>query len=70
MNTIANMNWLDHLGLQGVTVPSDYDYEEHCCYPPGKYIRFYDTTNPAVVARYAHACLGKPKRCCIFRQYT
>ena len=70
MNTIANMNWLDYLGLQGVTVPSDYDYEEHCCYPPGKYIRFYDTTNPAIVARYAHACLGKPKRCCIFRQYT
>ena len=69
MNTIANMKWLDHLGLQGITVPSDYNYEEHCCYPPGKYIRFYDTTNPAIVARYAHACLGKPKRCCIFRQY-
>ena len=60
MDTIANMNWLDHLNFQGITVPSDYDYEEHCCYPPGKYIRFYDTTNPAIVARYAHACLGKP----------
>lgn len=67
MDTIANMNWLDHLILQGVIVPSDYNYEEHCCYPPGKYIRYYDTTNPATVARYVHGCLGKPQRCCIFK---
>ena len=70
MDTIANMNWLDHLNLQGITVPSDYNYEEHCCYPPGKYIRYYDTTNPAIVVRYAHGCLGKPKRCCIFKKYS
>ena len=70
MNTISNMNWLDHLFLRGVTVPSDYNYEEHCCYPPGKYIRYYDTTNPSIVAKYAHACLGKPQRCCIFKHIT
>lgn len=70
MNTISNMNWLDHLTLRGVTVPSDYNYEDHCCYPPGKYIRYYDTTNPSIVAKYAHACLGKPQRCCIFKHIT
>lgn len=68
LDTISNMNWLDHLVLKGVTVPSDYNYEEHCCYPPGKYIRYYDTTNPATIAKYVHACLGKPERCCIFKQ--
>lgn len=68
LDTISNMNWLDHLILQGVTIPSDYNYEEHCCYPPGKYIRYYDTTNPAIITKYAHACLGKPERCCIFKQ--
>ena len=68
LDTISNMNWLDHLILRGVTVPSDYNYEEHSCCPPGKYIRYYDTTNPAVIVKYAHACLGKPERCCIFKQ--
>ena len=68
LDTISNMNWLDHLILRGVVVPSDYNYEEHCCYPPGKYIRYYDTTNPAIIAKYAHACLDKPERCCIFKQ--
>lgn len=68
LDVISNMDWLDHLTLRGVIVPSDYNYEEHCCYPPGKYIRYYDTTNPAIVTKYAHACLGKPERCCIFKQ--
>ena len=67
MDVISGMNWLNHLSLQGIVVPSDYDYENHCCYPPGKYIRYYDTTNPAIVAQYAHGCLGKPERCCIFK---
>lgn len=67
MDVISGMNWLNHLSFQGIAVPSDYDYENHCCYPPGKYIRYYDTTNPAIVAQYAHGCLGKPERCCIFK---
>lgn len=68
MDTIANMNWLDHLILQGITVPSDYNYEEHCCYSPTNKYRYYDTTNPAVIAQYMHARLGKPQRCCIFKE--
>ena len=49
-------------------VPSDYNYEEHCCYSPIRSYRYYDTTNPAVVAQYMHARLGKPQRCCIFKE--
>ena len=67
-DVIQGMNWLDHLGLLGIGVPSDYNYEEHCCYSPIKSYRYYDTTNPAVVAQYMHARLGKPQRCCIFKE--
>lgn len=67
-DVIQGMNWLDHLGALGICVPSDYNYEEHCCYSPNKSYRYYDTTNPAVVAQYMHARLGKPQRCCIFKE--
>lgn len=66
--TIEGMNWLDHLTALGISVPSDYDYEEHTCYSPINHVRTYDTTNPAIVAQYFHARLGKPERCCIFKE--
>ena len=69
-STIENMKWLDYLGFQGLCLPSDYNYEEHACYPPNNRLRYYETFNPAVVAQYKHAYLGKPKRCCIFKQKT
>lgn len=68
MYTIADMNWLSHLVEHGVDVPSQYNYEEHCCWTPNKMYRTYDTTNPAVVAQYIHGMLGKPKSCCIFKE--
>ncbi len=69
-NVLQNMNWLDDLGVQGLTVPSDYNYEEHCCYPPENRVRYYETFNPAVICQYKHAMLGKPERCCIFKLRT
>ena len=68
LNTISNMKWLDHLTLRGVTIPANYDYNEHCAYSNTKFVKYYDSTNPAVVSKYVHGCLGKPKRCCIFRE--
>lgn len=65
---IQGMSWLDHLYDLGICVPSDYNYEEHCCYSPTHKYRYYDTTNPAIVAQYIHARLGKPQRCCIFKE--
>lgn len=65
---IQGMNWLDHLYNLGICVPSDYNYVEHCCYSPIHKYRYYDTTNPAIVAQYIHARLGKPQRCCIFKE--
>lgn len=67
-NVIKDMNWLGHLQGLGLCVPADYNYDEHCCNSPIKQYRYYDTTNPAVVAQYIHGKLGKPKRCCIFKE--
>ena len=67
-NSIEMMNWLESLGTKGLCVPSDYDYEEHCCYTPLKKVRYYETFNPAIIAQYKHAVLGKPQRCCIFKK--
>ena len=67
-NVIENMNWLSWVCGLGVCVPSDYNYEEHCCYSPMKHYRYYDTSNPAIVAQYFHARLGKTERVCIFKE--
>jgi hypothetical protein len=67
-NVIQGMNWLDYIGALGVCVPSDYNYDEHCCNSPNNKVRYYDTTNPAIIAQYVHGVLGKPKLCCIFKE--
>lgn len=67
-NVIENMNFLDHLTGIGICVPSRYNYEEHCAYSPNRKPLYYDTVNPAIVTQYKHGILGKPKRCCIFKE--
>lgn len=67
-DVLQTMKFLDHLGALGISVPADYSYKEHCCYSPLKRYRTYDTTNPAIVLQYKHALLGKPQRCCIFKE--
>lgn len=64
---LEEMTWLNHLISFGIPVPSDYNYKEHCVYSPINAVRWYDTVDPAIVAQYVHARLGKPKRCCIFK---
>lgn len=68
LHVIENMNWLNHLLALGICVPANYNYKEHCCYTPIAKMKWYDTTNPAIVAQYVHGRLGKPKRCCIFKE--
>lgn len=67
MNVISTFTWLDHLLTRGVYVPSHYNYERHECVSNNKRPMWYDTTKCEVYAKYVHACLGKPKRCLIFR---
>lgn len=65
---IQDMKFLDHLMAQGICVPSNYDYKEHCSYSDLRKARYYDSTNPAVVTQYIHGRLGKPHSCCIFKE--
>lgn len=66
-NVLETMNWLDDLTALGIPIPSNYNYKEHCCYSPTRKYKYYDTTNPAKVAQFLHASMGKPERVCIFR---
>lgn len=65
---LEDMRWLEHLTGIGICVPADYNYKEHTCYSPIRHTRYFDTTNSAIVAQYKHAVLGKPQRCCIFKE--
>lgn len=67
MDVISSFNWLDHLGLRGICVPANYNYNKHECKSINKKPMWYDTTKPEVVAKYAHAFIGKPKLTIIFR---
>ena len=67
-NIIEQMNWLGHLGIRGIDIPSHYDYKTHTAFSPHSKPLWFDTTNPALVAQYIHGVLNKPKRCCIFRE--
>lgn len=70
MDTIANFDWLNHLGFCGKWIPSNYDYEHHCAYSDINVPRMYDTVRPEVLAQYAHGLIGKPERCVIFKYQT
>lgn len=66
LNTIEDFNFLSHLDGRGISIPSDYNYDTHECNPRTKGIKWSETFSPAVLAKYNHACLGKPKRICLF----
>lgn len=66
LKEIATFTFLDYLGAVGVRIPSDYDYENHCCHSPLKRYRYTETFKPDVLVRYKHGCLNKPKRIALF----
>lgn len=65
---IATFNFLNFLLGVGVKIPSDYDYENHECHSPIRHYRWTETWSPEVLARYAYACLNKPKRVALFKR--
>lgn len=68
MKQIDNFNFLDYLnGFNGLPVYSDYDYNTHTCRSPIKRLRWTETWRPAIIAQYAHGCLGKPPRIVLFK---
>lgn len=67
MDIIADFRFFTILDSVGTWLPSRYDYEEHCAYSDLNIPRIYDTFKPEVIAQYGHGCIGKPKRCVIFK---
>lgn len=65
---IDSFNWLDGLEMQGICVPSKYNYEKHQCSSPINKYLYTETFRPSVICRYLHGCLGKPEHTVIFRR--
>ena len=65
---LDTFNWLEHLGSQGIGIPSKYNYYKHeCTSPINKYL-ITETFRNSTLCRYLHGCLGKPKYTLIFRE--
>lgn len=54
--------------LRGVSVPANYDYDRHAALSDIKTPRWFDTVNAALICKYTHGILNKPKRIVIFEQ--
>lgn len=53
-----------------IPVPSEYDYDTHTIKSDLPRGRWYDTANPCTYLPYLYACINKPERVCIFKEYT
>lgn len=62
-------NWFSLLNIVHY-VPTYYDYENHCSIAEGKGGGWYDTTNLKTYLPYLYACINKPERIVIFKEYT
>lgn len=65
MRIIAGANWFKTLP-QGKVIPANYDYKTHSAETDINCYRWYETFKPELIAQYAHAVIGKPKRTIIF----
>lgn len=65
---LDTFNWLDSLYIQGVPIPSRYNYEKHECYTNKVGYLWTETFRNSVLCRYYHGCLGKPEFTLIFRE--
>jgi hypothetical protein len=68
INEFARANWFAKLTVNQF-MPSEYDYEHHCVISDIRRGRWYDTDNIKTFLPYLYACINKPKRICIFKEY-
>lgn len=65
---LDTFNWLERLGIKGVSIPSKYNYDKHECVSPVKRYLWTETFRNSTLCRYLHGCLGKPQFTLIFRK--
>ena len=65
---LDTFNWLEHLGVKGVSIPSKYNYDKHECTTDRKSFLWTETFRNSTLCRYFHGCLGKPQFTLIFRE--
>lgn len=65
---ISGFKYLDNCPMQGIIIPSNYDFATHSCTVTNRIPQYTETFNPAVLAQYAYACLNKPERVVIFKE--
>lgn len=54
----------------GYKLSSNYNYKKHCALSPLKHKELWtETWDSGRIVQYAHGCLGKPERICLFYQY-
>lgn len=63
-----NADWFSRLYVRQY-VPSVYDYETHTVTSDLRRGRWFDTSNLKTYLPYLYACINKPKRICIFKEY-
>lgn len=68
VDKIDKANWFGRFTVRQF-IPSEYDYETHTVTSDIKGGRWYDTDYVKTYIPYLYACLGKPKRICIFKEY-
>ena len=65
---LDTFNWLDNLGVKGISIPSRYNYDKHECTSNNKFCIWTETFRNSTLCRYLHGCLGKPQYTLIFRE--
>lgn len=66
INTINNFDWICD-PVKGESIPAHYNYETHTCESINLHIGEHETFDNVKIAMYGHGCIGKPKRCLIFK---
>lgn len=68
VDKFSRAGWLTRYTVRQF-IPSEYDYENHCVVSDIRRGRWFDTDNIKTYLPYLYACINKPKRICIFKEY-
>ena len=68
MQNLDTFNWLDYLGIQGICIPANYNYENNTCTTRNnRVIEFTETFKPSRIAQFIHGRMNKPEKVVIFK---